>query len=533
MAVSWDCFDTLIGRYYHSPSSIFRLIQEKTGDENFIARRKHVEVICSEKTLYGIYEHLPDHDPDLELELEKQYSYPILENFNRINDGDIIVSDMYLSDQQILEILRYHGLNKDVKVYSTYGRKADGSIWENLKTEHNISYHIGDNIHSDVKQVRDHGLKGVYYGGSYLTSIEKLIERYSPYLAYWIKYIRLQNPYFIPYQSLLLENGSISYYYGLFWIREVDGEITILEEISNDTNKITLKDMYYDHILYLFKDSNKLVIEDKENNKINEYYAEWIDQPINTSKFDEKKLWTEQCSYNTCLLINSSYLLPKNIVFCYRDCYYWKKIYDSIFDTNISVLDSCRNAYYYPYNQEYIDYIIQTTKNKTIVDLHGTGFSSGKFFNSLNIEQKILFILEHADTDRKNIDIKSLHLCFDRIFKEDIESTKFHHNRLASKNGLKCCGGTVLEKFNLPPKLGPLVGWDSGPVRKKSEHDQRICNIFDRVTECACKVSKVYNFYIDGIDELTPILLKKMNTNNYTDSIIHSLWDPVKNIKLT
>jgi len=534
MTVSWDCFDTLIARYYHKPTSIFHLIENITGDSNFTSRRVYAEQICNTKTLNGIYEHLPDHDSELELELEKQYSYPIIENFNRINDGDIIVSDMYLSDEEILSILRYHGLDKNVKIFSTYGRKADGSIWQDLKNKYNIQYHIGDNIISDVKRVRDNGLKGIYYGGSFLTNHEKLIERYSPYLAYWIKYIRLNCPYFVPHQTVVLDYGSISYYYGLLWIKESNGEVTILEEIHNDSNKIILRDKYDNVIFYLHKNENKLSINNEYNNKEQELYAQWLDQPINTNRFDEKILWSEQASYNIPLLINSSYLLPKNIVFSYRDCYYWKKIYDSIFDTNVPVLESCRNSYYYPYHQEYIDYVLNITKDKVIVDLHGTGYSSGSFFGKLGIDQKILFVSEHSDTIRKNIDVKNLNLCFDQIFQEDIESTKFYHNRLASKNGLRCCSGTVLEKFNIPPVLGQMVSWeDEKAIRKKSEHDEKICSIFDKVVDECVKSCKVYKSTISGDNDLTEVLLKKMNGNTYCNKVIHSLWEKHKNIKLT
>ena len=210
MVISWDCFDTLISRYYHYPKSIFELIAHSTNNGDFIQKRIHAEKIATNKTLQGIYEHLPGHDSRLELELEKKYSYPIKENFHRIKDGDIIVSDMYLSSEEILDILRYHGLDKDVKVYSTYGKKANGSIWNELREKYDIKFHIGDNIHSDVITPRNYGINTIYYGSSYLTNTEKIIERYSPYLAYWIKYIRLSQPYFIPYKEIIFDKVTIN-----------------------------------------------------------------------------------------------------------------------------------------------------------------------------------------------------------------------------------------------------------------------------------------------------------------------------------
>jgi FMN phosphatase YigB (HAD superfamily) len=530
MVVSWDCFDTLVSRYYHYPKSIFELISHNTNHSDFVQKRLHAEKIATNKTLQGIYEHLPGHDSRLELELEKKYSYPIKENFHRIKDGDIIVSDMYLSSEEILDILRYHGLDKDVKVYSTYGKKANGSIWNELREKYDIKFHIGDNIHSDVIIQRNYGINTIYYGSSYLTNAEKIIERYSPYLAYWIKYIRLSQPYFIPYKEIIFDKGSLSRCYGIYWILEKNGEISLLNQVDENNEKIILEDTFSEIAYYLYKNQNSITVLDEYNKK--DISAQWIDQPVNTSRFDEYILWTEQASYNIPLLINSSYLLPKNIVFSYRDCYFWKQIYDSIFDTNVPVLESCRNSYLYPYSDEYKEYVLSITNNKTIVDLHGTGYSSGHFFKQQGVEQKILFVSEHADNNIKNINIKNLIMCFDRIFPETLENTRFNHNTLASKHGLKCCCGTTLEKFNIPPDLGPMVGWGGEAIRKKSEHNQTICKIFDNCIKSAIQGCIWYRDRINGEEDLTQILMKLMNKVTYTDSVVHSLWEKRKNIRI-
>lgn len=530
MTISWDCFDTILARHYHKPVSIFEQIGEVTKDRDFVKKRVHAEKIAEIKSLEGIYQHLPFHDPQLELELEKKYTYPIIENFNRIRDGDIIVSDMYLSSQQILEILRYHGLDKDIEVYSTYGGKANGTIWNTIKQKYNIDYHIGDNVHSDIRTPRKQNINTIYYGSSYLTNLEKIVERYSPYLAYWVKYTRLSNPYFVPHKQMISKQGSITHYYSVYWILENDGEIDLLQQIDEDNDKIVLENIFSTEIYYLHKNVNSITAINQNNKK--ELDFSWIEQPTNTSRFDEHILWTEQASYNVPLLINSSYLLPKNIVFSYRDCYYWKKIYDKIFNTNIPILESCRNSFYYPYHEEYIRYVLEITDNKTIVDLHGTGYSSSHFFSQQNKKQKILFVSEHSDNNSKNINIQNLVTCFDRIFPETLESTALNHNKLASKNGLRCCCGTVLEKFNIPPNLGPMVGWDNKAIRKKSEHDQSICRIFDSCIDCVVDVCQYYKDYISEEEDLTQVLMKQMNKITYTDSVIHSLWDKTKNIRI-
>lgn len=526
MSRSWDCFDTLLGRKYHYPKSIFNILANQYNSTNFYSARIDAEKQSGKKTLEDIYSHLPQYEMELELKTEREHTYPIIENMERVEDGDIIVSDMYLSDNQILDLLRYHGLNKDVVVYSTYGEKASGIIWERIKNKHNIEYHIGDNLHSDIKSPRNNNINAIYYGGSYLTNIEKIIERYSPYLAYWMKYIRLSNPYFVPYKQIVFYNGSISYYYGLYWLMENDGEISLLLQKNETNDRIVLEDMIENKTIILYKNQNVISTNGIHQN------AEWISQPINTNRFDEHILWTEQTSYNIPLLINNSYLLPNNIVFSYRDCYYWKKIYDAIFDTNIPILESCRNSFYYPYSDHYIDYVKNLTKDKTIVDLHGTGASSTAFFNKYDINQSILFISEHCDNNKKNMNIQNFIMCFDRIFPETMESTALNHNILASKNRLKCCFGTILEKFNIPPKLGPMVGWNGSVIRQKSEHNQRICEVFDSTINTTISRCISYKDKITGNEDLTIILAKLMNKDTHTNNSIHSLWDKKRNIKL-
>jgi len=43
----------------------------------------------------------------------------------------------------------------------------------------------------------------------------------------------------------------------------------------------------------------------------------------------------------------------------------------------------------------------------------------------------------------------------------------------------------------------------------------------------------VYKSTISGDNDLTEVLLKKMNGNTYCNKVIHSLWEKHKNIKIT
>ena len=202
-------------------------------------------------------------------------------------------------------------------------------------------------------------------------------------------------------------------------------------------------------------------------------------------------------------------------------------LYDSLFEANSAVLHASRSAYYYPYNEEYTNYLKNTISNKLVVDLHGTGKSNRSCVNKLSIDSSdILYVCEHCEQHNKNTTIKNLSTCFTNNSRENIENTKFHHNKKASMAGLKCCRGTVLEKFNISSDMGGLVGWvDDQPYRRKCEHDRIISETFKKCIESACGVSRYYKDYIEQDTELLDLLLDKINDSTYTDSVIHSLWD--------
>ena len=519
MVRSWDCFDTLLGRRYHYPKSIFNILQNQYNSTNFYDQRIMAEKNSSKKTLEDIYKLLPEYSLELELEIEKEYTFPIKENFIQVSDGDIIVSDMYLSGDQILELLRHHGLDKDVTVYSSYGGKASGAIWNSLKEKHNIQCHIGDNLYSDVIMPRKYGISTRYYHNSNLGYDEQLIERYIPYLAYWVKYIRLCNPYLSNNQSYILSNGSISHFYGTTWIEESDGKYNLYKLVDSYDNILKLYSNYLDAYI---------TIESEICKKNNTLISIYNDIQSNSIRQDQRILWTEQAIYNIPILLNTIYSLPKNkpLVFTYRDCVYMKMLYDSLYDTDSAVLHASRSAYYYPYNTEYIAYLKNIVNNSLVIDLHGTGQSGSSCFSKIGLNNTdMLFVCEHCEYVNKKPDIKNLSICFHHNIKESLESTKFHHNKKASMMGLKCCRGTVLEKFNISPNIGALVAWvDDAPYRRRCEHDQTICATFEECVRSACSVSKYYKDFIGFDNELLDILLDNMYYNSYTDSVVHSLW---------
>lgn len=188
---SWDCFDTLIARRFYSPVSIFREVSRRLGDPHFVARRRSAE-LRSNKTYAGIYRNLPDVDPQIELDVELEHCFPIMQNMRLVQDGDIIVSDMYLGKSHIERMLRKAGLDKDVSIRVTPHGKGSGRIWSQIPKP---DLHTGDNINADVRSPIAAGINAMHSTVSVFCRLETLVAKSHFQLACWMRYVRLHNPH--------------------------------------------------------------------------------------------------------------------------------------------------------------------------------------------------------------------------------------------------------------------------------------------------------------------------------------------------
>lgn len=212
---SWDCFDTLVARRRFTPFSVFDEIGEQNELPDFTERRRAAEARAP-LTLDGIYDELAkdygwnkyqiDHFKDQEIEAELRNCCPINETLSLVQDGDLIVSDMYLPEWVIKKILINCGLKKDVKIYVETGGKSSGKIWTRLPP---INQHIGDNYYSDVKTPKKRRIKASLYTGSQFTELEQQI---GGDLALLMRIVRLANPYRINSKlySMWLEQSQLN-----------------------------------------------------------------------------------------------------------------------------------------------------------------------------------------------------------------------------------------------------------------------------------------------------------------------------------
>jgi hypothetical protein len=109
---------------------------------------------------------------DREIQLEIQNSYGIKEMLDKVEHGDLLISDMYLPGEAILQIAKAVGLDKQVTIYQSNGDKSSGKVWKQLKNKPPKT-HYGDNPTSDIFQAKLNGINAQLFDKSKLTDIEK------------------------------------------------------------------------------------------------------------------------------------------------------------------------------------------------------------------------------------------------------------------------------------------------------------------------------------------------------------------------
>jgi hypothetical protein len=188
---SWDCFDTLITRRFYHPHSVHDEVGNRLGIDGYTKQRLRAEK-KTDGTIPGIYANLPGIDPLVEFQVEMDHCFGIVNMINQVSDGDLIISDMYFTSDQVHTLLKNCGLTKEVTVIVTPAGKKYGTIWAGLDK---IELHTGDNLRSDVESPSKVGIPASHYTDYQFNSIEQLIAETDFNLACWSRYIRLQCPY--------------------------------------------------------------------------------------------------------------------------------------------------------------------------------------------------------------------------------------------------------------------------------------------------------------------------------------------------
>ena len=178
--ISFDVFDTAIIRLFESPVDIFKYIEENKNLTNFKADRINSESearkINSHKkdiNLEDIYSSL-DLTSDIELKSELTFTsanaavYDLYSRAIAAHKKIYFVSDMYLSDVHIKNILNINGYKQYNELYvSSVDNlpKGDGSRYLALKEKIGDQkiLHIGDNAIADYEWPKRLGLDAIKY----------------------------------------------------------------------------------------------------------------------------------------------------------------------------------------------------------------------------------------------------------------------------------------------------------------------------------------------------------------------------------
>lgn len=253
---SFDIFDTLLARTVENPTDIFDIIEKQFPYNNFKNLRLQSQN-QSNDTMDSIYDEFKkitnESDENLkklrefELTTEMENTIPIFSNISKIKDGDIFVSDMYLSSNEIRKLLDYHNINKNTELFVSSGGKRDGTMWEALIQKYKINSHYGDNYHSDIMMSSRYGINGIYTESHKFTSFESyLIQNNEFELCKQIRKFRLANPY---------DENTIEYE---IYERQISFNIPTLLFICNKLNEILINENR-NTVLFLSRDGCLLI----------------------------------------------------------------------------------------------------------------------------------------------------------------------------------------------------------------------------------------------------------------------------------
>lgn len=253
---SFDIFDTLLARSVENPTDIFDIIEKKFPYTNYKKIRIQAQNQSNHTmdSIYSEFKNITKENDEIiqrlrefELITEMENTIPILSNISKIKDGDIFVSDMYLSSNEIRKLLNYHNINKNTELFVSSGGKSNGQMWELLIQKYKIISHFGDNYHSDITMASKYGIKGIHTNIHKFTTFESYLIRNNEFeLCKQLRKFRLMNHY---------TENSIEY---KIYEQQIVYNIPILLFICNKLDEILINENR-NTVLFLSRDGCLLI----------------------------------------------------------------------------------------------------------------------------------------------------------------------------------------------------------------------------------------------------------------------------------
>jgi len=219
-----DVFDTIIARKCIRPDAVFDIVNERFPEvEDFKKIRKSAEHMLrgTNYTLRNIYDNvrsltsLPPETVEMmmtaELQVEAENVIPIADNLARLNNDSILISDMYLSADQIRTLINRTGYNCTNHILQSCSGKRTGRVWSDLKDRGILCNHIGDNETTDIGQAKAYGHHANLTKLSDPTSTEGILLSYFPNIARCMRACRLATQSTLPPWLYDIQNNVNTY----------------------------------------------------------------------------------------------------------------------------------------------------------------------------------------------------------------------------------------------------------------------------------------------------------------------------------
>ena len=307
--ISFDVFDTLIFRPFTSPRVLFSIMESRLGIYKFSSIRVDSENearMLNEKkynndnvTLSEIYDLIskktslcPYKTAQLEYELETNYCYAnpyfqgIISECLKNNKKIIVCTDMYLSKDQIIGLLKNSGYHSIDEIYISSELKKSkkkGDIYKVIKEKYKDKkiIHIGDNYTSDIENAEKSGIDTFYYKNITDIGAKNRVNNMS-YIVGRI-YSAMINNHFYSRNKEYSEAYKLGYIYGGIYIL---GFVQWINKFS-DTHKV-------DKVLFLSRDGDvySKMYDKLPNHKPWEYFY-W-------SRFAGTKITAAENFYEFC-----------------------------------------------------------------------------------------------------------------------------------------------------------------------------------------------------------------------------------------
>jgi predicted HAD superfamily hydrolase len=175
--VSFDIFDTLLCRRVLRPTDIFQVMDKQLKDESYVFSKERIRAESempdgSNPDIHQIYERLQENlnlsgektQALMRLEIETEINFlkrrdemcDILEFAADMGKRILIVSDMYMTQEILRDILSHFGIFRYEKLYVSCEYKTSKSerlfetVGEELDPNFEKWLHIGDNVYTDI-----------------------------------------------------------------------------------------------------------------------------------------------------------------------------------------------------------------------------------------------------------------------------------------------------------------------------------------------------------------------------------------------